>query len=373
MSSENEEFEFRARMERELASSGIKPSSILDKIKQNPALLTPMGAVGEGVNQGLQTINKAIEHGAYKAGGAVTDATGSPGAGFATNLAIQAVPVVLGGSASKVASPALISGAQRLMQSAIKPNYESLANGRAAKAIQTMLDEGINASEGGMAKVQKELNSLREHVKTVIANSPAEVDKSKVANELLGVLDRVQRQGIYKKDVKAVESAFDEFMSHPLIKGDKIPVQLAQDMKKAGNKKLAGDYGELSNADIESQKALVRGLKQGIEGAVPEVAPLNARQAELLNVLEVAKRRSLMSGNQNAAGMALLAKNPAAGAAMALEKEAPVRSMLARALYQNSGTIPTTVGGLAGGVEGMMSGRPTDPLDDIIARLRSGR
>ncbi len=333
----------------------------------------PLGAATGAIAEGTKQAQAAYDKLAYGAGGKVTDITGSPEAGFAANLAVQAVPVVAGAAGAKVTSPAFVSAAKGLMQRAVKPNYESLANGNAAKAIQSMLDEGINASESGMAKVQTQLNKLREQTKAVIANSSGEVDKNKVANELLGVLDRVQRQGIYKKDVKAVESAFDEFMSHPLIKGDKIPVQLAQDMKKAGNKKLSGDYGELSSADIESQKAIVRGLKEGIETAAPEVAPLNARQAELLNILKVAQRRSLMSGNQTAAGHALTAQNPIAGTAMALEKEAPIQSALARALYQNSGTIPTTVGGLAGGVEGMSSGRPTDPLDDIIARLRSGR
>ena len=327
------------------------------------------GAIAEGNKIGQEKLDKA----AYEAGGKVTDVTGSPEAGIAAHLAIQAAPVIAGGELGKVTQPAFVAGAKNLMQRAIKPSYESLANGNAAKAIQTMLDEGINASEAGMAKVQTQLNKLREQTKAVIANSPAEIDKNKVANELLGVLDRVQRQGIYKKDVKAVESAFDEFMAHPLIKGDKIPIQLAQDMKKAGNKKLAGDYGEMSNADIESQKALVRGLKEGIAEAEPAVKPLNARQAELLNVLDVARKRSLMSGNQNPAGMALLAKNPVAGTAYALEKEAPIRSMAARGLYQGSGVIPTTVGSVAGGLEGASLGRPTDPLDDIIARLRSGR
>lgn len=342
--------------------------------------LGPAGVVAGMAGEGTRQANAALEHGAYKAGGAVTDTAAkvlppeaAASLGYGTNVAIQAVPAVVGGAVTKaVTQPSMVAGAKRLMQSAIKPDFESLANGKAAKAIQTMLDEGISATEGGMAKLQKEVNTLREQVKTVIANSPAEIGRSKVANQLLGVLDRVQKQGIYKGDVKKVEAAWDEFMSHPLIKGDKIPVQLAQDMKKAGNRKLEADFGELGSADKESLKAIVRGLKEEIEKAVPAVGPINKRMGELLNVLKVAQRRSLVNANQQPGGIALLAENPAAGVAMALEKEAPLRSMAARLAYQNSGTLPTASGTAAGAAGGATLGTPPpeDRLGQIIDTLR---
>lgn len=334
---------------------------------------------GNIVTQGLKKQAEMTDAAAYKAGGAVTDLTGSPGAGYATNVAVQAIPAMLGGPIAKApVAPMLEGAATRLMQSAIKPNAESLlakssidpTKSRAAQAIETMLEKGINATEGGMLKVRSEVKTLKDEVSKLIAQSPATVDKTEVAKELFGVLDRVYKQASYKGDVKKVEAAFDEFMNHPLLRGsDQIPVQLAQDMKKAGNRQLATDYGNLSGAEIEAQKALVRGLKEGVANAVPAVKPLNAQQAELLNVLKTAERRATMEGNKNPAGLSLLAREPEAGLAFMFDRSALAKSLLARGLHQGSGVIPAAGGGGLGALIGNNLGQPPT-LEEFQRRNR---
>lgn len=352
-----------AKMPKEAPAAAPEQPSALRQAADIAQRFSPGNLVAEG----LKGINDAAESAGYAAGGKVTDWTGSPGAGFATNVAIQAVPSLFGGAPAKaIGSPVMVDAAKRLMQSAVKPNAEALltkssidpTKSKAAQAIQTMLDEGINATEGGMLKVRSEVNDLKGEVSKLIAQSPASVDKAKVANELFGVLDRVYKQASYKGDVKKVEAAFDEFMNHPLLRSNNIPVQLAQDMKKAGNRQLASDFGNMSGAEIEAQKSLVRGLKEGVADAVPAVKPLNARQSELLNVLKTAERRAMMEGNKNPAGLSLLAEGPNAAAAFMFDRSALAKSLLARGMYQGSGAIPAAAGGGLGALIGNRLGQP---------------
>jgi hypothetical protein len=89
----------------------------------------------------------------------------------------------------------------------------------------------------------------------------------------------------------------------------------------------------MGNADLEAQKGLARGLKEEIAQAVPSVAPLNAKQAELINALQVAERRALMQGNNNVGGLAWIAHDPIAAAGFMADKSAWIKSLVARGLY----------------------------------------
>src|SRR3990167_4916023 len=145
-------------------TSGEKPSKGASDIA-----LDTLGAAGKAAEGGLafnpmyQAVQRAGEsvspENAYKAGGAVTDFTGSPELGFATNVGIQALPSILSGTAVKSAtSPLLKKGGRFLMQSAVKPSAQNLASGKAAQAVETMLKEGVNVTPGGIAKMGKEVS-----------------------------------------------------------------------------------------------------------------------------------------------------------------------------------------------------------------------
>ena len=313
-------------------------------------VITSMQALG--LTKGMEALDKA----AYGAGGAVTDIaakTGLPsevagGLGYATNVATQALPTLLGGQVTKlVASPALRTGAEKLMQQAIKPTGEALLSGDAAKAITTMLEEGISATPAGMAKLQGQISKLNSEVAQAIASSPATVDKAWAASAIFKELQRFRNQVNPNSDVTAIKKAWAEFNN---LVGSKISVQEAQSLKQGTYQRLRDKYGELGSADTAAQKAMARGLKESISDAVPEVAQLNAKESALINALEVSERRALMEGNKNMGGIAWLSHNPAVFAAFMADKSAKFKSTVARMMYSGSERIPqtTAMGSIAG-------------------------
>jgi hypothetical protein len=314
----------------------------------------PVAIAGSLGAEGLKLGSEALDKVAYDAGGRVTDMTGSPIAGTLVNTAIQAVPMVIGGGeGAKIASPAFRGAAQDLMQSALKPSIKALKDGSAAKAISTMLDEGINVTKGGVEKLRSKIGELNDQIFEAIKSSPATVDKSKVANELRSTLNRFERQVTPNADTAAIEKAWTEFLEHPLLAGkNEIPVALAQELKQGTYGALKNKYGQLGSADVEAQKTLARGLKEGIAEAVPEVAGLNAQESKLIGALNLTERRAFLEANKNPMGLALLAKNPEAWAAFMADRSGLFKSLMARALNAGQEQIPANAGrGLAGVIE----------------------
>lgn len=295
------------------------------------------------------SVLRALEQAPYEAGGAVTDITGSPVAGLATNLSLQAIPMMFGGELAK-GGVALKDVGRDLMQSALKPSAKQLKSGDAATAIDTMLEGGFNATAGGVKAIKEEIGKLNQQISDAISNSSASIKKSDVGKSLIDLLDKFKKQVNPTADMNAVRQAWLDFRNHPLLAGKTdIPVQLAQELKQGTYSQLAKKYGQMGTADIEAQKGLARGLKEGIAGAVPEVAGLNAQESALIRTLNVAERRALMDLNKNPMGLSLLAHNPATWAAFMADKSALFKSLAARALYSGAEQIPASVarGGVA--------------------------
>ena len=215
---------------------------------------------------------------AYDLGGKVTDATGSPAAGFAANVATQAVPAL---ASSFNAGQPVVSAAKKpaewLMGNALKPTMNQWRQGKAARAIDTLLQEGVSPTKGGVETLKSRITDLNDEITQALDKSTATVDKKVVASYLQDAINKFEKQVTPGADVKAIQSAWDEFLAHPLL-GDKIPVQMAQELKK-GTYKTLGEkaYGEQKGASAEAQKTLARGLKEEISQAVPGVAEANAR------------------------------------------------------------------------------------------------
>lgn len=331
--------------------------------------------------EGIRNLGHLTDRLAYNAGGKVTDTIAdlsgrrsmvnpfgveippevAGGAGYVTNVGVQALPVILGASTSKAAAqPGIERFAEARMQSALKPSLDELKSGKAATAIRTMLDEGINVTPSGVGKLRGAINELNDEITQRIAASPATVDKNKAAGELFGLVKKFEKQVTPGNDVKAIESAWTEFLNHPLIQGDRIPVQLAQELKQGTYTILKWKYGEQGSAATEAQKTLARGLKEEIAAAVPEVGQLNARESQLLDALVMAERRSMLEGNKNIGGITWLATNPKAWVAFMADKSPAFQSILARMANANSGTLPTAIGGTAGAVYSAKKNRPNE-------------
>lgn len=260
------------------------------------------------------------------------------------------------------------------MSSAIKPTLESLRTGDAAKAIKTMLQEGYNPTAGGVEAMKAKISELGDQVSQAIANSPATINKNAVGSRLLELLDKVKKQVNPNADMAAVEKSLNEFLSHPALSGKTdMTAALAQELKQGTYRQLGNKpYGEMKGAETEAQKALARGLKEEISAAVPEVAPLNARESSLITAKDVAERRALMEANKNplplGASIGAVAHDPMSTLGLYANSSAFIKSMLARALYSGAERIPGTSGQLVGAGYGAQSGQSPD-TQALLARI----
>jgi hypothetical protein len=306
---------------------------------------------------------QSMEEGANWAGGKVTDMAApymepenAARLGYATNVGLQAAPMLLSGGAGALAGRALLkppiqSYANTLMNKALKPTLAAHESGDAAIATKTMLDKGINATPGGVEKIRALIDALNSEIKGKIASSTKLFPKSDVLDEVAALKDRLKFQANPNADLETAQRAADEFANHPIIKNtNDIPVQLGQKMKQETYRKLGDNAyrAEIPGASREAQMALARGLRKGVAGAVPEVAALNAEEGALLKTLNVAERRAFMEMNNNPGGLAWLTTNPAKFAGFMADKSGLFKSLMARMLYSGGGTIGGATGGGAG-------------------------
>jgi len=303
------------------------------------------------LSESSKRLGETTQSAAYNVGGKVTDVAsqaGLPpevaaGAGFAANVGTQYVPAYLTGKlAGAVAKQPLQAAGKRLMQSAVKPVLSDLMRGKAARAIDTLLEKGVNPTPGGMAKLRGLASQLDSEVKSRLAMSPAVIRKSDVGKSLLDTVDQFKLQANPQNDLAAIREAWLKFRGHPLLVGkQEIPVSLAHAIKQGTYKQVGNKaYGELGSADTAAQKAIASGIRNEISKVEPSVAGLNKEHSDLMNALNVTERRAYMQLNNNPAGLALLAQNPQAAAAFMADKSAMFKSLVAGFCIPNPRPYP---------------------------------
>jgi hypothetical protein len=227
-----------------------------------------------------------------------------------------------------------------------------------------MLQQGYSPTKGGVEQMQAEIARLNDEIAKSIAGSPATIEKQKVVDRMQGLLDKFKMQVTPTADVNAIKAAGDEFINHPMAPSPvtNIPVQLAQDMKQGTYRALgAKSYGEQKGASTEAQKALARGLKEEISAAVPEVAPMNALESELLNAKKIAAHRVAMDANKNPLGLGALISQPWMLPLWMWDRSPAAKAATARMLYSGSEAIPGSIAGGGALGLGMGQGEPSDP------------
>lgn len=263
----------------------------------------------------------------YQTAGELLDPVAMAAGEGAFRLGAKAIPYVKG-------------GANYLMQSALKPTIADLKKGNASIAVNTLLKEGLNATKGGVEKLRNSIYDTGGMIDNVIANSKGTVDKNKVLNYLDPTVGKFTKQVSPQSDLNAISNVRADFINHPSLTGQAIPVQVAQNLKRGTQQSLSKKYGQLGSAEVEAQKSLARGLREEISNAVPEIAKLNAREANLIKTLNVTERRALMDANKNPMGLALLAQNPASWAAFMADKSALFKSLAARSINSSANILP---------------------------------
>lgn len=328
-------------------------------------LLSPMqNQMGLG-KQGdtMESIRQFVDTAPYRAGGAVTDITGSPALGTGANALLELAPFAIGGGElGKLGSPTIQRWGRQLMQSALKPAKADLKSGDAAKAIQTLLDEGVNVTEGGVAKLTDKINSLDDSLTSAIAGSKAKLQKTDMLQSLKDVLAEYRQGTLAADTLPKIRDVARKLIDHPLLRGtDEMTVQLAQDMKRQNYRELgdkAFGLGLRPQAERDALKAVTRDLRAGIEQAVPEAASINAEMGPLINARDIAQDRVLMSANKNPISFgAFGVMNPKAAALWMADRSELIKSLLARLLHSGVAPAAPMTGRVAGGGIGELLGQ----------------
>jgi hypothetical protein len=243
-------------------------------------------------------------------------------------------------------SKALGSGANKLMTSALKPNKKQLESGEGAKAVKTMLEEGVNPTlertmfGRGIDTLEGKIGELNNEISNIIQNSTGTVSKSSVINYLDDLLNKAKYSLAPESDMAAVQAVKNQFIAHPLATMENIPVQLAQKLKQGTYKSIGSkNFNELGGSTKEALRAGSKGLKEGIAAAEPSVSALNAREGDLINALDVAESRAYQALKNNPAGLAGLAQNPTQFALMLADRSDAFKALMARMMYQTGKAV----------------------------------
>ena len=278
-------------------------------------------------------------------------ATGNPylGAAVGTTLGVlpDAVQMVIGGKVGQTAAePATNWLSQFLMRSALKPS-STVNQSRAEQAVKTLLDEGINVTEGGVDKGRGIVGALSNQVDKAIAGSGARISTADVADYVPQAYERFKNGPLAVQAINDLGKVQSDFIGHPNILGAKdIPVQVAQEMK-TGYQRAIGDkgYGLLKTPETEGEKQIARGLREKIGQAVPSVVDPLAREANLISALKLAERRVAVDANKNPIGLGALVSQPWMFPVWMWDRSPLGKSVAARMLYSG---YPQTAAGSIG-------------------------
>lgn len=309
-----------------LASNGFRTGAALPTA-QNLAVRSAAGAMAGGAQVGLADPEHA--------------GTGAL-LGGATPVLAQGV-----GSLANHAGANLRAGAENMMARALKASPKAKRTGDEATTIQTLLDNGINVSKGGVEKLRGMIDDLNTQIADKIGASTANIDPQRVVNALASTRQKFGNDVAPTANLNAIGGVQDDFLN--TVGAGQMPVQFAQSVKQGTYRNLAGQYGELGSATVEAKKGLARGLKDEIAAAVPDVGQLNAKESALLTTLGVTERAAGRSANKNLLGLAGLAvTHPVEFAAFMADRSPVAQSLIARSLNALGRGLPAGANALAG-------------------------
>jgi hypothetical protein len=169
-----------------------------------------------------------------------------------------------------------------------------------------------------------------------------------------------------------LEQARAALAAHRASGGDGIPVALANQIKQdIGIKLGASKFGQRSDQEAfndQIQKSIRAGLREGVQDAVPEVGPINAKMGDYLNAIKVAERRAELEGNKNIGGLTFFSHSPTTALGFMADRSAAFKALLARGMNSGQSQIPATVARL--GIAGADFANSPYSAGDIHASLQ---
>lgn len=358
-----------------LAGGKNAPEKVVENV-QRSLTYSPRSEGGKDAVEVISWPFEQINRSADMAGGAVTDATGSPVAGAAVNTVINSLPMVvgarLGAGGKSTVGDALEGTSKWLMTKALKPPQKESISGKGAQAVETLLKENLSPNRKTADRLRGEVANLSDQVTEALLASNAYVGKDAVLRRVADAERKALSQAAPQADLEAISRVADSFANHPDLPRNAIPVLDAQRIKQGTYQQLKDNYGKLGGGDIEGQKAIARGLRETIEQQVPEVIPLNARQAELINAAKLVERRLPAQENANPAGLSMVAPTDFRMLAFLADRSDAAKALIARALYPGErGKVPNAVVAAATGPETFSEdAKKRQALIDALMRRR---
>ena len=238
---------------------------------------------------------------------------------------------------------------RRLMQSALKPDAETVRSGRALGvrskgdvAERVLAEPRVLVTQGGVERVQTQIEDINASIQAVLDSPIAtgtRVSLRDAGRPVGEVAQRAVMQADPDTDLATVNAVYDRFLAHPQATGGTVSVSDAHRMKSGTYQTLRKKYGQLGSFDTETQKALARGLKGEVAAVVPEVAALNLRESELILVEKALQRAVARTGNRDPVGFANAAPTTRRFWLALADRSPVVKSFLARALRSSGPTI----------------------------------
>lgn len=225
--------------------------------------------------------------------------------------------------------------AERLYQRSLKP-LTSLDPQERTAMIQTALRERISPTEGGYQRLVDRQSELGREIRRFIDERtqleatgavPRTIDPEAIAHSAMEYAsNRLHISSEANVALPQARSAVSNFLeSHGFQNMDTATAQAVKQRTQLEAQKAFGET--MATPAQEAKKGLAHALRTGIEQNIPEVAPLNARYAELAELRPLIERALGREGNVNAislpsivagVGAAGSGASPAAKAALGL-------------------------------------------------------
>lgn len=282
-----------------------------DEVRQKAEKAFQSGNYAEGVRHVLGYVLPGVGPALDQLGDQAQAGEVAKALGGATSLGLQLAGPELAGAAARgvgtVAGKVGDSIADAAARNALKGGYT--VNTPAAEvdaAARTLRQNNIPFSAEGAQKISDALNDLRTAVvaKTdAAAKAGVTISPQAVLNRLDQLKMRYASQVNPDQDLAAINRVGKNFSQN---NPGPIPADTAQAMKAGSNAVNAAKYGEASQAQIEAEKALTRGLKEELENQIPELTQLNAKQAEYIGLDKVFSKALNKYVNQGGFGGAFM-------------------------------------------------------------------
>jgi hypothetical protein len=231
--------------------------------------------------------------------------SGEAAAGIGTQGAMQGGIEAAGGALTKGAGAA----ASGLYRGYLKPALNQVDLPKARQIVETAIRERLPISKAGEDRAKALISDLNKQVNGLLAGaSGGRVDLRQIADKVRAFAkQKYYRPGVPSSDFEAAMKVADEIDNHPSLTNAAgvrtVAVNPADANRvKQGLDTAVGDraFGVERGAATEARKAGRHATRIGIENVAPQVGPLNAREAQIIDALEAVQKATGREENRNA-------------------------------------------------------------------------